>query len=195
MHRLSAKMTPSEFLTWERDQPTRHHYVRGDIFDMAGGSQRHDALSAEVIAALASSLKGSRCRTYTSDQKIGVAEDLFVHPDASVVCAPIEVRIGSPDVITNPVLVVEVLSKSTEAYDRGDKLRDYFALPSIKNVLLVSQNTMHIDVYRRDERGTITYETYGAGASLTLTHPDVTLVVDALYAGVFDLPGDESSPS
>jgi len=90
-----------------------------------------------------------------------------------------------------PVVVVEVLSKSTEAYDRGDKLRDYLALPSVKHVLLVSQNAMHIDMLRRDERGTVTYETYGAGASFTLSHPNVPLSVDTLYAGVFDLPGDE----
>jgi Uma2 family endonuclease len=191
MQRLSAKMAPNEFLSWEREQPTRHHYVRGDIFDMAGGSARHNRLSVRLSSALDRAVEKGPCGVYSSDQKVGLADDVFVYPDVTVVCPPLRFRPGTKDVMTNPVLVVEVLSKNTEAYDRGDKLRDYLALTSITHVLLVSQNAMHIDVYRRAENGSITYETFGGGASLTLTHPTVTLSVDAVYAGVFDLPGDE----
>lgn len=193
MHRLSAKMTPDEFLAWERDQPTRHHYLRGEIFDMSGGSQRHNALSAELITALASALKGSPCRTFSADQKIGVAADTFVYPDVSVACAPIQHRTEAPDVVTNPVLIVEVLSKSTESYDRSDKLRDYLALSTVKHVLLVSQRAVRIDLYTRDERGEVKYETFGVGESIVLKHPKVTLSLDALYTGAFELPGDDTS--
>ena len=184
-------MTPTEFLAWEREQPTRHQYIRGEIFDMAGGSARHNRLSVRLSSALERGVENGPCGVYSSDQKIGVADDVFVYPDVSVVCPPIELRPNTKDVMTNPSVVVEVLSKNTEAYDRGDKVRDYLALPSIKHVLLVSQTSPRIDMYRRNEDGTVAYETFGPGASITLTHPHATLSVDALYAGVFDLPGDE----
>lgn len=184
-------MTPDEFLAWEREQLSRHHYIRGDIFDMAGGSMRHNSLGAEIGGAFTAALKGSACRTFSADQKIGVADSTFVYADCAVACAPFESRAGTTDVLTNPVVIVEVLSKSTEAYDRSDKLRDYLTIPSVKHVLLVSQKAVQVDLYSRNENGEVMYETFAAGSSIPLNHPRVALSLDAIYAGVFELASDE----
>jgi Uma2 family endonuclease len=133
----SSRFTPDEFLVWERDQRERHIYVGGEVFAMAGGSPRHNRLSARTIARLESGLEGGPCGVFTSDQKLGLPEDDFVYADVAVVCGPLSLRPGTSDVVTNPSVVVEVLSKGTEAY--GDKQRGYLALPSIQHFVLVSQ--------------------------------------------------------
>ena len=132
---LGHKLGPNEFLAWEREQKERHIYVRGEVFAMAGGSPRHNRLAARMIGALESSLREG-CGTFSSDQKIGLPEDDFVYADAVVVCGPVEMRPGTTDVVLNPAVVVEVLSKSTESYDRGDKQRGYLALASLRHYVL-----------------------------------------------------------
>ena len=183
-------MTPTEFLAWEREQPVRHHYVRGEVFDMAGGSPRHNALGAEVLSALAARLKGGPCRSFSADQKIGLADDVFVYADASVICGPIQLRPNTKDVALNPRVVVEVISKSTEAYDRGEKLFGYLALASVQHVLLVSQTHPQIAVYTRAADGTVRFELFGAGATVALVDLKLAFAIDDIYAGIFDLPGD-----
>lgn len=191
MLKVSAKMTPVEFLAWEREQPTRHHYVHGEIFDMSGGSPRHTCLSVKVASALDRQLEASPCNVHSADQKIGVADDVFVYADAVVVCPPLQFRPNTKDVITNPSVVVEVLSKSTEAYDRGDKFNDYIALPSLKHLMFVSQRTAHVELYTRQEDGSFRIDVFRAGSTMTLKHLNATIAIDALYAGVFELPDDE----
>lgn len=191
MLKVSAKMTPVEFLAWEREQPGKHHYIHGEIFDMAGGSARHNALSAEIVGWLAAAAKDTACRALSSDQKIGVADNVFVYADAVVVCPPLQFRPNTKDVITNPSVVVEVLSKSTEAYDRGDKFNDYIALPSLKHLMFVSQRTAHVELYTRQEDGSFRIDVFRAGSTMTLKHLNATIAIDALYAGVFELPDDE----
>src|SRR4051812_18386323 len=118
---VPPKLGPDEFLAWEREQSERHHYVGGEVFAMAGGSVRHNALSARTIVLIGGRLPNTACRISTTDQRIGLPNDEFVYADAVVVCAPLMLRPGTTDVVTNPVVVVEVLSKGTEAYDRGAK--------------------------------------------------------------------------
>jgi Uma2 family endonuclease len=127
--------------------------------------------------------------------KLGLADDVFVYADASIVCGPLLLRPDTRDVVTNPTVVVEVLSRSTEGYDRGDKLHGYLALPSVRHVVLVSQRQVQIDVYTRHDDGSFRYESFGPGAALRLAHPPISLSLDALYAGVFDLPGDDETTS
>jgi Uma2 family endonuclease len=112
-------LTPDEFLAWEREQSERHHYVGGQVFAMAGGSVRHNALGARAIVLIGGRVADGACRVCTSDQRIGLPDEEFVY--AVVVCAPVIVRPAATDVLTNPVVFVEVLSKGTEAYDRGAK--------------------------------------------------------------------------
>lgn len=191
MQRVSTKMSPEEFLAWEREQPGKHHYVRGEIFDMSGGSARRNTLSAEIVALLANAVRGTECRAFSADQKIGVADDIFVYGDAVVACAPYELRRGTKDVMSNPVVIVEVLSKSTQAYDRTDKQDWYLALPSLRHLLFVSQNDVRVELYTRQDDGSFRFEILGPGATLTLSHPKAAIALDALYAGAFDLPSDD----
>ncbi len=184
-------MTPHEFLAWEREQLTeRHHYVRGEVFAMSGGSARHSFLGAQMIRLLGQGVLGGACSTYTADLRLGLASDLFVYADAVVVCRPMTMRPGTKDVVTNPTAVVEVLSKSTEAYDRGDKLAGYLALASVQHVVFVSQRQLRVETYTRQGDGSFRYEIHEAGGTLDLAAIKVKVSVDEIYAGAFELPDD-----
>ena len=185
-------MSPDEFLAWEREQRERHHYVRGEIFAMAGGSARHSFLGAEVIGLLRQGLLGGKCNAHTADLRLGVANDHFVYADAVVVCPPMTFRAGTTDVVTNPSVVVEVLSKGTEAYDRGEKLAGYLALASVQHIVLVSQRERRVETYARQEDGSFRFEVLAAGHTLSLERIGVKISVDELYAGAFDVPGDDA---
>lgn len=184
------RLTPEEFLTWEREQESRHQYVRGEVFAMAGGSPRHNRLAARAIARLERGVEGGPCGVYSSDQKIGLLDDLFVYADAVVVCGPPALRAGSSDVITNPSVVVEVLSKGTETYDRGDKQRGYLSLRSVRHFLLVAQREKRIELYTRQDDGSFRFDVLEAGSTLILDGLSSSISIDELYDGVLDLPGD-----
>jgi Uma2 family endonuclease len=184
-------MGPDEFLAWDRRQPDRHVYFRGQIFAMAGGSPRHSLLASRVIARVDERLRGGPCDVHTSDLRLGLDDDHFVYADAAIVCRPLTLRAGTTDVVTNPRVVIEVLSKSTEAYDRGDKQAGYLALASVEHYVLVSQREPRIELYTRQADGSFRFTVHRAGATLTLDGLAVALAVDDLYAGAFELPGDE----
>lgn len=181
-------MSASEYLAWERTQSERHEYVHGEVFAMAGGSPRHNALAAAVIGDLRSELRGGPCRVLSSDQRI-VARDgeHYVYPDVSVVCGPVELAKDTHDVLTNPWAVFEVLSRSTEPYDRGDKWASYRQIPSLSHYLLVSQASPRIEWFRRQSDGAWRYEVVELGGRISLSG-EISLTIDSIYDGIFDLP-------
>jgi Uma2 family endonuclease len=183
-------MSASDYLAWEREQPERHELFGGEVFAMAGGTPRHNALSAAIAGDLRAALRGGPCRVFSADQRIALpgGHD-YVYADASVVCGPMSLAAGTTDVLANPSVVVEVLSKSTEAYDRGLKWDGYQQIPSVVDYLLVSQRLPRIEHYRREAGGEWHYRVASAGDRITL-EGGTTLDVDALYAGVFDLAGE-----
>lgn len=184
-------MSPDEFLAWERTQVERHAYIRGEVFAMAGGSPRHSRISARVIARLDAGLTGKPCDVHTSDLRLGVGNQ-FVYADAVVVCRPTQLRPQTNDVVINPTVVVEVLSKSTEAYDRGDKQAGYLGLASLAHFMLVSQREQRVEVYTRQADGSFRFTVHGPGSVIELDRLGVTLAVDELYLGAFELVGDEA---
>jgi Uma2 family endonuclease len=160
---------------------------------MAGGSPRHNALSSRLNAALRLALGDRGCEVFSSDQRIGLGSgERYVYPDVSVVCGHIAIEPGTTDVITNPTLLVEVLSGSTEQYDRGLKWEGYQRLPSLTDFVLVSQTELRVEHYRREADGIWIYRSLGRGQRLVLTG-QVELELDRIFAGVFDLPGDQMS--
>ena len=185
-------MGPDEFLAWERRQVDRHVYVRGEVYAMAGGSPRHSQLAARAIALLQASLMDKSCDTHTSDLRLGLGDEQFVYADAVVVCRPVQLRPGANDVVVNPTVVVEVLSKSTEAYDRGDKQAGYLAMPSVAHFVLVAQREPRVEVYTRQDDGSFRFTVHGTGARVHLQRIGVELDVDELYRGSFELPGDDA---
>ncbi len=157
---------------------------------MAGGSPRHNLLGANVLAALRVALRGGPCRAFTSDQRIHVpATGDYVYADATVICGPVVLHGDSSDVIENPRVVVEVLSKSTEPHDRGDKWEDYREIPTLTDYVLVSQRIARIEHFARGADGSWRYRVVDAGGRVELTSGTV-LVVDDLYEGAFEVPGD-----
>lgn len=183
-------LSAAEFLAWEREQQGRHEYFGGEVFAMAGGSIRHNALSARVIGALQAGLP-SGCNVLTSDQRVGVsAGERYVYPDVTVVCGEVRLEPGTTDVLSNPTIVVEVLSASTEQYDRGLKWEGYQRLPSLTDYVLVSQGEARIEHFRRSADGAWVYRSSVAGEQVTLAN-GARLDVDATFAGALALPGDE----
>ncbi len=157
---------------------------------MAGGSPRHNALCSSLIAALHMAHRNTDGRVFSSDQRIALGQgERYVYPDVTVVCGTLQIEGTSNDVIANPTVLVEVLSGSTEPYDRGLKWEGYQRIPSLADDVLVSQGEPRIEHYRRGSNGTWVYRAAGPGDRITLTD-GAALDVDVIFQGVFDIPGD-----
>jgi Uma2 family endonuclease len=185
-----SNLSPVEFLTWEREQAVRHEFFCGEVFAMAGGSPRHNALCSSVNARLHESLRDRGCNVFTSDQRVGVgAGERYVYPDITVICGSLELEAGTLDVVANPTILVEVLSGSTEQYDRGLKWEGYQRLPSLMDYVLVSQTEPRIEHFRRESSGSWVYRSAVSGERVTFSN-GASLDVDAVFARVLQLPGD-----
>jgi Uma2 family endonuclease len=176
-----------EYLAWERVQPEKHEYRRGEVFATGGGSLRHNFLSGAMGAELHGALRGKGCHVLSPGQRISARPgEHYVYADAVVVCGVPQTEPGTSDVLANPKVVVEVLSPSTEAYDRGDKWEAYQRLPSVTDYVLVSQAAAQIEHYQREADGSWRYRLVEAGDVVTLGNGAV-VAVDAVYEGAFDL--------
>jgi Uma2 family endonuclease len=175
-----------EYLAYERDSGMKHEFDNGEIVAMAGGSRRHNALASRVSAALENARKPG-CVAFQSDQRVRViATGKATYPDASMVCGPIEGDPSDPtgSTITNPTLIVEVLSPSTEQDDRGDKWQHYQLIPSLEEFVLVSQSHPRIERYRRLATGGREYQDATAGTVQLAC--GATLDIARLYAELPD---------
>jgi Uma2 family endonuclease len=180
-------MTAAEYLEWEARQTEKHEYHCGEVFAMAGGSPRHNLLSMAAGAELRAVLRGTECRVLSSDQRIAASEGTrYVYPDAVVVCGSLRFEAGASDVLANPAVVVEVLSPRTESCDRGDKWEAYQRLPSLSDYLLISQTSVRVEHFERQDAGVWRYRVVEAGGTLTLSNGAV-LTVDDIYRGAFEL--------
>jgi Uma2 family endonuclease len=185
-----SQLTAAEYLAWEREQPGKHEFFHGEVFAMAGGTPRHNALCMSIGAELRAALSSRGCAVLSSDQRLAFPPNArYVYPDVTVICGPLQFQSGTNDVITNPSILVEVLSASTEEYDRGLKWTGYQRIGSLTDYLLISQTEARIEHYRRNADDSWTYRSAGPGEPVALTGGGV-LTVDAIYAGALDLPGD-----
>jgi Uma2 family endonuclease len=181
-------MTPEEYLAFERASPEKHEYYRGEIFAMAGGSEQHSAISANVIGELYGALRHPPCRVYTSDLRVKVpATGLYTYPDASVVCGGPEFHDEHRDTLLNPRVIFEVLSPSTESYDRGEKFDNYASIPSLVDYVLVSQDEKLVEHYTRRPDGWLLRRLRG-GETLHLASIGCEIAVNDLYSRVFEAP-------
>ncbi len=172
--------TYAEYLALEEESSVRHEFLDGEIYAMAGGSPDHAALAGAVIGILRGQLPPG-CRAFTSDLRVRIAATgLTTYPDATVVCGRTQRSPDDPLAVTNPVLLVEVTSPSTEEYDRGEKLRHYKGLPSLREVLIVSHRSPDLTLHRRSDAGW-TVTTAGAGAVLELASVTARIAVDEVY--------------
>jgi Uma2 family endonuclease len=143
-------ITPEEYLNRERQAEHRSEYYRGEMFAMAGASANHNWIVLNTGSHLREQLKSKPCRVYPSDLKLRVeATGLFTYPDLSIVCGEPRLESDHGDVLLNPVVLVEVLSDSTEAYDRGKKFEHYRTIPSLQHYILITQDRHSIDCFTR----------------------------------------------
>jgi Uma2 family endonuclease len=176
-------MTYEEYLVFERGSEQKHEYVDGEIYAMAGGKTEHNELAMNVSALLWNVLRARGCTVYNSDQRVRTPTGTGHYPDVSALCGDRRFSDDTRDELLNPTLIVEVLSESTEAYDRGKKFEKYATIPSLQAYVLVATDRVSIELRERRE-DVWTLRTFGPGERLTVHALDVTLVVDDVYAGV-----------
>ncbi len=180
-----ASVSYEDYLEAESQSQTKHEWLDGVVYAMAGGTLEHSRLASNMNTALKTA--HPRCDVFQSDAMIFVrATQLSTYADVTVVCGPVESQkverngrvLG--EALLNPAVIVEVLSDSTENYDRGEKLAHYLRIPSLKEYVLVSQDAARIEVFRRPERGHWVHEEAGAGESIQIL--GCTVAVADIYA-------------
>lgn len=173
-----------EYVELEETSPVKHEFLEGEVWAITGGSPDHAGLAAKIIAMLGAAVQGRPCRVFSSDLRIRVAETgLASYPDASIVCGELELDPEDPKghTVLNPLLLVEVLSPSTEAYDRGEKLAHYQRIASLREVLLLAHDEPRLDLWRR-RSGSWTLSTHRPGDRVILTSLETAVLdIEALF--------------
>ncbi|HEX7999070.1 MAG TPA: Uma2 family endonuclease [Pyrinomonadaceae bacterium] len=175
-------LTPEEYLAVERKAEYKSEYVDGVMYAMSGATFKHNVIVANVIIELGQQLKGRPCRALPSDIKVRVPDSRkYFYPDVSVVCGEPQFQDERADVILNPTLIVEVLSESTAAFDRGEKFQAYQQLAALQEYLLISQDKILVEQYVRQAREKWTYmAVVGLEGSLALPSVECTLSLGAV---------------
>jgi Uma2 family endonuclease len=147
--------TPAQYLERERASEFRHEFYRGEVFRMAGTSYQHSVITANLVRRLGNALDGSPCRAVPNDLRVLVsASGLYTYPDVVIVCGEPEFEDGEFDTLLNPTVLIEVLSPSTENYDRGAKFGHYRRIPSFREYVLLAQDRPSVDRFARQPDGT-----------------------------------------
>ena len=177
------RFTAADYLAWEAEQPERHDFLNGEVFAMAGAEDRHVTVGGNLYIALRQHLSGSPCRTYMSDMRLHVAAaNSYFYPDILVTCSAQD--LASSLVKTEPRLIIEVLSPSTAAYDRGLKFSHYRSLPSLEEYVLVDLDTRTTDSYRKGADGFWVLHPFAKGATVTLASVVLDITAEQLFAEV-----------
>ncbi|ALB40416.1 MULTISPECIES: Uma2 family endonuclease [Nostocales] len=176
-------LTPEEYFAWEEQQLEKHEYINGQVYAMSGGSINHGRIAIRFTAMFDSHLENTGCITGNSDIKVKiVGTNNYTYPDVSVTCD--ERDKTSTQYITYPCLIVEVLSKSTEAYDRGGKFRMYQNNSALIDYLLVSSTSMEIDLYHKNDAGDWLIINYKPGDTIQLKSINLNFPLEQIYRGL-----------
>jgi Uma2 family endonuclease len=184
--RAEARVTPEEYLALERASPYKSEYFDGELFAMTGASRRHNLISLNIGAELRAPLHDRPCEVYTNDMRVKVSSSgLYTYPDVVVVCEEPVFEDTAGDTLLNPILLVEVLSKSTADYDRGSKFEHYRTLVSLQEYLLVAQEKPHLMHYvRQSDLTWLLEETHESTGSVHLPSIRCDLALSEVYAKV-----------
>ena len=188
-------MTSDEFLDWEARQEEKHEFYRGEVFAMAGGTESHATIITNSLVLLNAAARPRGCRVFSDALRVRIdAVDLYTYPDLSVVCGDARFSDARRTTLLNPLVLVEVLSPSTENYDRTTKWGFYAQIPSLQAYVIVSQDSPAVDVYARDGDGWRVARASEGEAYIPAL--DVALSLDELYDGVtFPGPGERTRPT
>ena len=185
------RFSPAEYLALERKSDLKSEFFDGEIFAMGGGSPTHSLIAANFVGEARQSLNGKPCIVFNSDLRVKVSSTgLYTYPDASIVCGDLKFDDDRRDTVTNPTVIVEVLSDSTEKYDRGRKSSQYRQIPSVREIILISQDEAHVErLVRQPEGGWLLLETRDLEASFGLSSLNITIAMSELYRHVtFEAP-------
>ncbi|MCI0361823.1 MAG: Uma2 family endonuclease [Planctomycetaceae bacterium] len=180
-------LSPQEYLALERTATRKHEYYRGGVFAMAGASPNHNRTVRNVLTQLDGQLRDGSCEVFPSDLRLYCPAGLMTYPDVQVICGPAQYYDGASDTVTNPRLIVEVLSKSTERYDRGQKFEFYRSIPTLEEYVLISYREPRIERFIRQEQGWLMLEASGLDAAMELSAIGATLELNEVFRGV-DFP-------
>lgn len=178
--------TADEYLALEVESQTRNEYRNGEIVPMTGGTPTHNEIIGNLIFLLKSALKGKPYRIFVTDQRLSIPErNMYTYPDAMIVPRPIELQPGRKDTVINPILIAEVLSDSTKAYDRDEKFAAYRAITTFQEYLLIDQSRLHIEQYVKQSANQWLFTEYnGQEARVLLATVAVEIVLADLYENV-----------
>ena len=185
--KIDRYFTPEEYFAWEEEQLERHELIDGYVYAMSGGTQNHSAIKLNIGSLIKAHLRGSKCSAFNSDLKINILNTPnYTYPDLSVTCDDRDQEDQMS--ITYPCLIVEVLSKSTEAYDRGKKFEKYRRNPNLIDYVLVSSDEIAIDIYHKNEVGEWLILSFRSGDQVELKSINLSLPIEQFYEEiVFDL--------
>ena len=188
----TPRFTPEEYFDWEEQQLERHELIDGEVYAMSGGTKNHSRIALKFGALLDSHLGNSGCETANSDLKVNIVNSTnYTYPDVSVTCDDRDKT--TTKYITYPCLIIEVLSDSTEAYDRGGKFRMYRQNPVLQDYVLVSSEKIEIDLYRKTDSGSWEIINYQEGDKIELKSVDLTFPIERIYEGISFVPEAESN--
>lgn len=177
------RFTPTEYFAWEEQQQVRHEYIDGEVYAMSGGTINHSEIALNFGSLLKSHLRGSGCRTLNSDARVNILSSSdYVYPDVSVTCDQRDKT--TAQYITYPCLIIEVLSPSTEAYDRGNKFKLYRRNPILQEYVLVDAETMAIELFRKNNGDTWQIIDYDPGDMMELTSIKLTFPIEQVYEDI-----------
>ncbi len=188
----TPRFTPEEYFAWEEQQLERHEYIDGEVYAMTGGTVNHSQIAVNSVSLLSGHLRGTGCKTLNSDCRVNIIESNdYTYPDISVTCDDRDKT--TTKYITYPCLIIEVLSDSTEAYDRGGKFRMYRQNPILQDYVLVSSEKMEVDLYRKTESGSWEIINYQTGDTIELKSVNLTFPIERIYEGISLISEIESS--
>lgn len=191
----STTMSEDEYLAFERSSDMKHQYVDSEVFAMTGASESHNVISGNLITAFNIELAERPCKVYPGDMRVKVeATKLYTYPDVTVVCGEPQLSDKEFDTLLNPLIIIEVLSPSTESFDRGRKFQNYRQIESLQEYLIVSQDSPRIEHYLRQKNGEwLLRDAVGLEDQLNLPSLDCSLMMKDVYRKVtFETESGES---
>lgn len=175
-------ISSEQYLSLERQAETKSEYLNGETFAMTGASRRHNLLAGNIFAVLRSQLRSQGCEVYISDMRVKIpVGDFYVYPDVTVACGAPRFEDSEVDTLLNPVVIVEILSKSTEDYDRGTKFVHYRTLSSLAEYILVSQDEVHVEHWVRQATGWLLSETRHLENVIQIPSVSARLTLSEIY--------------
>jgi Uma2 family endonuclease len=189
------RLTEAEYLDIERRAEFKSEFLDGEMFAMSGGTRSHNLIASNLIRAIGNQLDGCPCVVYTSDMRVKVQPDgLYTYPDVSVACGEEKFTDEQGDTLLNPTVIVEILSDSREAYDRGKKFAFYRQIPSLREYLLVSQHEPLVEQFIRQDNGEwLLREVEGLASKLSLPSINITIEMAKVYSNVRFVPAPPPS--